>query len=222
MTYGIPFYLLANNWLQFISKFLKTLCIFIGARRLTTTHYLQKIEHANRYNCIIVPKQLHYVLEQHRDWDKYVQPVTYAYSAQTLRASESSAFNVVMPLEPPSAAMSNRIIGTAWNRQRDTHSWHTNQRLREYEESMETAVERRIAATRKKHKKVYSKKLGQEPQIHVSDKGYMHYPQQSAFLSGSAEMFASHGFNKLIRRMGRLSMVTRLRCTLSWLSRTPH
>lgn len=75
--------LLAENRPQIVRKFFETLRTFLGVKDLTTTAYHPQANgQAERYNKIIVPRLRHHVAEHQRNWDLFVQPLTYAYNTQ--------------------------------------------------------------------------------------------------------------------------------------------
>lgn len=45
-------------------------------------------------------------MEEHqREWDKYVQKLTYAYNAQVDRVTNMAPFGLVLPRDPPGPVM---------------------------------------------------------------------------------------------------------------------
>lgn len=68
LLYGFHNYVLTDNNQQLVSKLFKSLCLFLGAKRLTTTAYhLQTNRQGKRYNCTLVARLPHFVSEHQRD-----------------------------------------------------------------------------------------------------------------------------------------------------------
>ena len=101
--YGIPNTILTDNGTQFISEFFKTVCHIMGIRRKTTTAYHPQTNgQAERYNKTLATRLRHYVADHQRDWDKFVQPLTYAYNNQIHTTTMTTPFNLTITRPPPS------------------------------------------------------------------------------------------------------------------------
>lgn len=79
IPYEIPSHVLTDSGLQLVSKFFTTLGPFLGVKKFTTTsHHQQTNVQVDRYNKTLVERLCCYVSDHQRDWDTYVQPLTYA------------------------------------------------------------------------------------------------------------------------------------------------
>lgn len=114
-----------------------------------TAHHLQTNGKVDRYNCTIVVRLRHYVSELQRDWNLYVQPLTFAFNTQTYRWTRNSPFNFNLQRETSSIAIFRRWTGTASSMPRDAQSQHSNQRLWKRVEPVMGAVGRRMAAPKR-------------------------------------------------------------------------
>lgn len=82
-------------------------------------HSSQKNVQVGPYSRTLVKRLLHYVFEYQKDWDANIQPLTYAYSMQIHRATESCPSKVIRPGKPPSAATFDILTGPASDMHRD-------------------------------------------------------------------------------------------------------
>lgn len=83
--------------MQFLSKFFGSLCTYIKTKHMKTTEYnSQTNRQVERYDKTIVACLRHYVATHRRDWDLFVQPLTYAYNTQAHRYTKIRPFNLVL------------------------------------------------------------------------------------------------------------------------------
>lgn len=86
--YGIPNHLLANNGLPFLSKIFATLCGFLELKHpKKTTYHFQTNLHVERHKNAIIRFLRHWGAEHQDNWNKFFQPLTYAYSTKTHRCT---------------------------------------------------------------------------------------------------------------------------------------
>lgn len=77
--YDIRAYVLTDGGVQFTSKFFAALCTMLDVKCLTTTAFHHQTNaQIEEYNCTIVTRRQHYVAKIQSDWNKYLQPPTYA------------------------------------------------------------------------------------------------------------------------------------------------
>lgn len=67
----------------------------------TTTYHPQANGQVKRFNKTLVQRLRHYVAEQ-RDWDRHVEPLTYAYIYQVHRTTGTTPFDLVLNRHLPS------------------------------------------------------------------------------------------------------------------------
>ncbi|CDF32213.1 unnamed protein product [Chondrus crispus] len=100
--YGMPDTLLTDNGPQFTAKFFEAVCGLLGIRHvLTTAYHPQTNGQAERFNRTLATRLRHYVSEHQRDWDDYVQPLTYAYNMQVHKSTGTTPFDLVLTRHPP-------------------------------------------------------------------------------------------------------------------------
>ena len=105
--YGVPDTLLTDNGPQFTAKFFESVCGLLGIRHvLTTAYHPQTNGQAERFNRTLGTRLRHYVTEHQRDWDEFVQPLTYAYNMQVHRSTGTTPFDLVLTRHPPGIAVS--------------------------------------------------------------------------------------------------------------------
>lgn len=108
IPYGIPSSLLSDNGSQLTRKLFAALCDFLGTDlRTTTAYHPQTNGQMERYNKTIIARLRHYVSEHKSDWDKFVQPLTYAYNSKVNRSVGMTTFSLVLSLYSPSPTLPN-------------------------------------------------------------------------------------------------------------------
>lgn len=79
LLHGIPTNVETDKGPQIVSKFFRTLCLVLGAKKLITTAYHpQTYDQVERYSFTLVARLGHYVSNNQKDRDTYIQPLTYA------------------------------------------------------------------------------------------------------------------------------------------------
>lgn len=97
VPYGILVYILTENGVQFTSKLLAALCKIRVVKNLTTTAcYPQTNEHIARYNRTISTTLRYNVAKNQKDWDTYVQPFIYAYSAEVQKLTNTTPYSLML------------------------------------------------------------------------------------------------------------------------------
>lgn len=102
IPYGIPTFLLTYNGLKFFREFFAILCRLMGTKHVTkTSFHPQTNGQKERYNKTMAARLRHYVAGNQRDWDKYLQPLTYAYNIQVHRSTNMAPCGLVLSRKPP-------------------------------------------------------------------------------------------------------------------------
>lgn len=115
ISHDISTFLLIDNGPQFVRKFFATICTYLGVKHLTTMAYHPKTNgQVEQYNKTIVTCLCHYIVENQRDWDMFIQPLTHACSTQVHRSTNTTPFSVVISRHPPGPAMlpEKRVLHT--------------------------------------------------------------------------------------------------------------
>ena len=101
-NYGTPKVLLTDNGSQFIATFFKHVCRILGIQKVFTTEYHPQTNgQAERFNRTILAAIRHYVADSQRDWDEWLDPITYAYNMQVHRSTGTTPFDLVLSRHPP-------------------------------------------------------------------------------------------------------------------------
>ena len=105
-NYGTPKVLLTDNGTQFTSRFFLNVCRILGVKKVfTTAYHPQANGQAERFNRTILAQLRDYVSESQRDWDEWLEPLTYAYNMQVHRSTGTTPFDLVLSRHPPSLLM---------------------------------------------------------------------------------------------------------------------
>lgn len=101
MPYGILTQLLTDNEKQLFSKFLESLCALLGTKHLTTTAFHPQTNgQAKQFIKTTTSTLPHYVPEHQRDWNLYVQSLTYLYSTKVHRTTNLPSISLVLSQQP--------------------------------------------------------------------------------------------------------------------------
>lgn len=78
------------------------MCKSIGLKHPTTTVYHPHTNgRAEKLNRTLIARLRHYTAEHQRDWDIFMQPLTYAYNRQVSRSIGTTPFGIVLLRHPP-------------------------------------------------------------------------------------------------------------------------
>lgn len=89
----IPISRLAENRLQFVSKYSVAFTVHLSVEHMTTTaFYSQTSYQAKHFKKIVVKRLEHYVAEHHIGWDQYFQMLAYACTIQVHRLLDAPYF----------------------------------------------------------------------------------------------------------------------------------
>ena len=101
-NYGTTKVLLTDNGSQFAVTFFKHVCRILGIQKVFTTEYHpQANSQAERFNRTIIAAIRNYVSDSQRDWDEWLEPLTYAYNMQVHRSTGTTPFDLVLSRHPP-------------------------------------------------------------------------------------------------------------------------
>ena len=68
---------------------------------VTTAYHPQTKGQTERFNRTLATQLQHYVSAHQRDWDSYVQPLTYACNMQVREATDTTPFELILTRHPP-------------------------------------------------------------------------------------------------------------------------
>ncbi|CDF32918.1 unnamed protein product [Chondrus crispus] len=166
-VYGAPRYVLTDNGPQFAAKFFDAVCALLGVRHyLTTAYHPQSNGQTERFNRTLVQRLRHYVEEHQRDWDDYLQPLTFAYNTQVHRSTETTPFDLVLT-RPPSGLILPEDPRTPVQYKRAT--------LRKLRDALDRA-RTKLSASQKRYKDDFDKKVRFRPVVVAGDFVYVDRP----------------------------------------------
>ncbi|CDF39905.1 unnamed protein product [Chondrus crispus] len=151
--------------------------------RTTTAHYLTTAYHpqtngqTERFNRTLVQRLRHYVAEHQRDWDEYIQPLTFAYNTQVHRSTETTPFDLVLTRPPSGLALPGTVPQDAVSNTEDprTPVQYKRATLRKLRDALERARVKLTAAQRR-YQADFDKKVRFRPVIEVGDLVYVDRP----------------------------------------------
>ena len=101
LNYGAPQHVLSDNGPQFTARFFRETCRILGANNwYTTTYHPRTNGQVERYNSTIVRALRHYISDHPREWDLYVDALTYAYNCQPHSSTKIAPFELVLSNPP--------------------------------------------------------------------------------------------------------------------------
>ncbi|CDF40922.1 unnamed protein product [Chondrus crispus] len=177
-VYGAPRYVLTDNGPQFAAKFFDAVCALLGVRHyLTTAYHPQTNGQTERFNRTLVQRLRHYVAEHQRDWDEYIQPLTFAYNTQVHRSTETTPFDLVLTRPPSGLALPGTVPQDAVSNTEDprTPVQYKRATLRKLRDALErTRV--KLTAAQRRYKADFDKKVRFRPVIEKGDRVYVDRP----------------------------------------------
>lgn len=99
--YGFLSFLLSDDGLQFVARLFKKLCLGLKVRYLTMIAYHPLTNGlVGGYNKALVARLHSYISDIQKDWDKYVQPLTYAHNTQVHKSVKTTLVSLVLSRQP--------------------------------------------------------------------------------------------------------------------------
>ena len=177
--YGAPRYVLTDNGPQFAAKFFDAVaCALLGVRHyLTTAYHPQTNGQTERFNRTLVARLRHYVEEHQRDWDDYVQPLTFAYNTQVHRSTETTPFDLVLTRAPSGLVLPGTVPQDAGTHREDprTPVQYKRATLRKLRTALECA-RGKLTTAQERYKASFDRKVRYRPVIVVGDYVYVDRP----------------------------------------------
>ena len=110
-NFGTPKIVLTDNGSQFASRSFLQVCRILGIYKVFTTEYHPQTNgQAERFNRTILASLRDYVSESQKDWDEWIEPLTYAYNCQVHRSTGMTPFNLVLSRHPPPLVVEEDLI----------------------------------------------------------------------------------------------------------------
>ena len=162
-NYGIPKILLTDNGTQFTATFFRDVCRILGIHKVFTTEYHPQTNgQAERFNRTIVAAIRNYVSDSQRDWDEWLDPLTYAYNTQVHRSTGTTPFDLVLSRHPPSLLVEQGMLEhKSTERARDRRARMAQAKqdfLRRLESTLNTA-RKNLAKTQQRYKRNFDARV---------------------------------------------------------------
>ena len=175
---GAPRYVLTDNGPQFAAKFFDAVCALLGLRHyLTTAYHPQSNGQTERFNRTLVQRLRHYVEGHQRDWDDYVQPLTFAYNTQVHGSTETTPFDLVLTRPPSGLILPGTVPQDAGTHREDlrTPLQYKRVTLRKLRDALDRAPTK-LTASQKRFKDDFGKKVRSRPVVGAGDSVYVDRP----------------------------------------------
>lgn len=97
IPYGIPDTVLSDNVQKFVSKYFTSLRSYLGTFKYTATAFhSQTNSHVEKYNQTLVSRLRLHIADNQKNWENFVQLLTYAYDCQVYRSTAKTPFSSVL------------------------------------------------------------------------------------------------------------------------------
>ena len=174
-VYGAPRYVLTDNGPQFAAKCFDAVCALLGVRHyLTMAYHPQSDGETERFNRTLVQRLRHYVEEHQRDWDDYVQPLTFACNTQVHRSTETTPFDLVLTRPLSDLTLPSTVPQDEGNHREDrqTPVQYKRATLRKLCDAPDRA-RTKLTASQKRYKDDFDKKVCFGPVVRAGDFVYV-------------------------------------------------
>ena len=117
---------------------------------------------------------LHYVEEHQRDWDDYVQPLTFTYNTQVYRSTEKTPFDLVLKCSPSGLILPSTVPQDAGTHREDprTPLQYNRATIRKLRDALDCARPK-LTASQKRYKDGFDKKDHFRPVVRAGDFVYV-------------------------------------------------
>ena len=146
---------------------------------LTTAYHPQSNGQTERFNRTLVERLWDYVNEHQRDWDDYVQPLTFEYNMQVHRSTETTPFDLVLTRPPSGLILPGTVPQDAGSHREDplTPVQYKRARLRKLRDALDPA-RMKLTASKRRYKDYFDKKVRFYPVVGPGDFVYFDRPSR--------------------------------------------
>ena len=170
--------MLTDNGPQFAAKFMDTVCALLGVGHyLTTPYHPQSDEQMERFNRTLLQRLRHYGEQRQRDWDIYVQTLTFTYKTQIHRSTETTPLDLVLTSPPSGILLPGTLPQDTRNHREDprTPVPHTRATLRKLPDALDRA-RTKLTASQKQYKDDFDRKVCFHPVFGTGEFVYVARP----------------------------------------------
>ena len=142
-----------------------------------TTYHPQSNGQTERFNRTLVQRLRHYLEEHQRDWDDYVQPLTFAYNTQVHRSTETTPFDLLLTRPPSGPILPGTVPQDAGTHREDPRTLvqYKSATLRKLRDALDRA-QTKLTASQKRYKDDFDKKVRFRPVVGAGDFVYVDRP----------------------------------------------
>lgn len=201
---GIPSYLHNDNNTKFVSKCFGRLCTQSGIKHLKmNAHRLQTSGQVECYNMTILTRLNHYVATKRPNWDLFVQPLTYAYSTQVQRSTNTVNFSLVLTRNSPSLMKFDKLPALAANSCHGIDPQNLQTQLLAHINKLQKRVNNCLNFAQTRYKTVYETMFHSMPRFKPGLIIYIVMLSIAASFTGNVNRLAATSYNNLMPKAMR-------------------
>lgn len=193
--------LLTENGTQFVIKIFNSLCTFLLTKHLVTTAYHPWTnQQAKQFNKTMTTRLPHYAAELQRDWDTYVQHLTYVYNAQVHCTTNFPPSGLVLWQQPPVATTFDSPTALPSDAMVTTSSQVLPAQLLPGVATMRRATDRWMKTAQRRYKGEHDKKIRKASQMFNAGK-YV-YVDRPPVTASAGEILAPDSYSEVVSLKG--------------------
>lgn len=184
-NFGTPKIVLTDNGSQFASRFFLQVCKILGIHKVFTTEYHPQTNgQAERFNRTILASLRDYVSESQKDWDEWLEPLTYAYNCQVHRSTGMTPFNLVLSRHPPPLVVEEDLIDHEPSRRPQERRRQLAETKEKFLLRLHDAIKKAnltLSQTQRRYKRDYDRRVRRRlANLRVGDYVYREIPEHPA------------------------------------------
>lgn len=160
IPFGILTHVLTGNGTQFLRKFFKSPCGFLGTKHLTTTTYHpEPNRQGERLNMTSIARLQNYKAEHEGDRIICVQNLTYEYNSQRHRTLNPPHHSLALSRQPPGPATFKSLIELLTDTTATTSPQGTRARVLHQVATLRQDVDKRITSLQRGYRDDHDKEF---------------------------------------------------------------
>jgi len=206
IPYGLPTYLLTDNGPQFVAKFFEAVCVTLSLNHVTTTAYHPQTNgQTERYNHTLATRLHIFTNENHKKWDRLIEPLTYAYNCQVHRTTNETPFSLVLTRPPPDIVVKD---DDSFPTTDDLSPEDARLKVMERSKALVAQAAKRTSDQQAKYKHYHDRKVRSVLQLAPGDEVFLDFPPSSG--QSPAERLAAEPLGKLRKKTQAAYKVTQV------------
>ena len=174
IPYGLPAFLLSDNGPQFVGKFFEAICLTLKVKHVATTAYHPQTNgQTERYNQTLATRLRIFTYSNNKDWDRLIQPFTYAYNTQVHRTTGETPFSHVLTRPPPN------VVAPPANTMPTSEPLTPEEaklKVMERTKALVTQAAKTTEERKKKYKAYHDKRLRSQLNLNPGDEVFLNTP----------------------------------------------